>query len=282
MALIHSNFDFLNRPWWRPDYDDRVHQYFISNTTRLQQAILLSVNNEDELFWEGFMELHRERYLIECISAEGNVDIDDIKQLLKKSWFKLKKIQNLHDTINGIFPSIFFLNLPMDRFTPLLAQQLHQQVGNGLIDNAGRYRTRYVMAAQENYVYLAPNLIGDRMEELFRQCRVRFGVEELELDDAIKFGACFLSHFLYIHPFMNGNGSVARLLLSYLLSRFTVVPLSLYTGTRTRDIYLQCLRESRYHKSFMPNALATFILENVYTTSHNICAVMDINVPNNV
>ncbi|CAI2174053.1 13050_t:CDS:2 [Funneliformis geosporum] len=248
MALIHSNFDFLNRPWWRPDYDDRVHQYFISNTTRLQQAILLSVNNEDELFWEGFMELHRERYLIECISAEGNVDIDDIKQLLKKSWFK----------------------------------QLHQQVGNGLIDNAGRYRTRYVMAAQENYVYLAPNLIGDRMEELFRQCRVRFGVEELELDDAIKFGACFLSHFLYIHPFMNGNGSVARLLLSYLLSRFTVVPLSLYTGTRTRDIYLQCLRESRYHKSFMPNALATFILENVYTTSHNICAVMDINVPNNV
>ncbi|CAG8672362.1 5645_t:CDS:1 [Ambispora leptoticha] len=302
MALIHSKFDFVNKPWWRPDYDNRAPQYFISSTKRFQQAILLSVNNEDELLWKGFMDLHRERYLIECISAEGNVDLDVIKQLLKKSRFEVflnyacriffpriifgssrsshlaKKVQNLHDTINGIFPTIFFPNLPMDRFTPLLAQQLHQQIGNGLIDNAGQYRTRYVMAAQENYVYLAPNLIENRIEELFRQCREKFGKEELELDEAIKFGACFLTHFLYIHPFMNGNGRVARVLLSYLLSKFTVVPLSLYTGTRTRDLYLQCLRESRYHEPFLPNALATFILENVYMTSYNICTVMDIDI----
>ncbi|RIA83686.1 fido domain-containing protein [Glomus cerebriforme] len=260
MDMIHSKFDFVNKPWWRADYDDRTPQYFISSTKRFQQAILLSVNNEDELFWKGFMDLHRERYLIECISAEGNVDPDVIKQLLKKSRFKVilnyvcrmvfpriifrpilrlasyvcrvtfgnnihriifgpsrsshlaKKVQNLHDTINGIFPSIFFPNIPMDRFTPLLARRLHQQIGNGLIDNAGRYRTRYVMAAQENYVYLAPNLIENRIEELFLQCREKFGEEELELDEAIRFGACFLTQFLYIHPFMNGNGRVARLL----------------------------------------------------------------------
>ncbi|CAG8759811.1 479_t:CDS:1, partial [Funneliformis caledonium] len=184
MALIHSKFDFLNKPWWRPDYDDRVPQYFILNTNRLQQTILLSINNEDELLWKGFMDLHRERYLIECISAEGDIDIDVIKQLLKKSWFKIflkyvcrivfpriifrpilrltsyicritfgnkihkiifgpsrsshlaKKVQNLYDTINGIFPSTFFPNLPIDRFTPLLTKQLHQQIGNGMIDNA--------------------------------------------------------------------------------------------------------------------------------------------------
>lgn len=34
---------------------------------------------------KGSMDLHREHYLIECISAEGNVDLDVIKQLLKKS-----------------------------------------------------------------------------------------------------------------------------------------------------------------------------------------------------
>ncbi|CAG8805235.1 6934_t:CDS:1, partial [Gigaspora rosea] len=100
------------------------------------------------------------------------------------------------------------------------------------------------------------------MEELFRQCREKFERTDLLLEEAIKYGACFLAYFLLIHPFINGNGRVARLLLSYLLSRFTVVPLSLYTGPKTRDIYLQCLREAQwYQESFKPSALATFILE---------------------
>ncbi|CAI2189962.1 10384_t:CDS:1 [Funneliformis geosporum] len=330
MALIHSNFNFTDKPWWRPDYDDRNTQYFISNTERLQRAISLSVGNEEELFWQGYMDLHRERYLIECISAEGDIDLDVIRQLLNKSWFKIflsyireimfprilfdpfsrlasficrkmfgnyihriifgpsrssrlaKKVQNLRDTINGIFPYIFFPDLPVNRFTPMFAKQLHQQVGNGLIDNVGQYRTQYVMASQDNFVYLAPNLIENKMEVLFRHCREEFAKEDLELEEAVKFGACFLAHFLFIHPFMNGNGRVARLLLSYLLSRFTVVPLSLYSGTKTRDVYLQCLREAQWFREppFRPSALASFILENIYKTSINICAVMDIDIQN--
>ncbi|PKC53643.1 hypothetical protein RhiirA1_509952 [Rhizophagus irregularis] len=328
MALIRSDFNFVNKPWWRPDYDDRAPQDFLSSTKCLQQAILLSVNKEDELFWLGYIDFHHERYLIECISAEGDIGLDVIRQLLKKSWFKVflsnireimfprikfdpfsrlasficrkvlgnyihriifgpsrsshlaKKVQNLRNTINGIFPTIFFSDLPIDCFTPLLAKQLHQQVGNGLIDNAGQYRTRYVMSAQDNYVYLAPNLIENKMEVLFRQCRQNFRREGLELEEAIKFGACFLAHLLAIHPFINGNGRMARLLLSYLLSRFTVVPLSLYSGAKTQDVFLQCLREvTCFHEQ--PSALASFILENIHTTSYDICTIMDIDVQNN-
>ncbi|CAG8572393.1 4950_t:CDS:1 [Funneliformis caledonium] len=314
MVFIHSNFDFLDKVWWKLDYDDRNAQYFISNTKRLQQAILLSVINEDENFWKGYIELHRERYLTECISTESNVDFDVVRQLVKKSWFEdflsymrrvmfpkillrpfsylvsiicklsrssrlSKKVRNLHDAINDIFPFIFYPDLPMDRFTPLLTQQLHKQIGKGLIDNVGQYRTQYVMAAQDNYVYLAPNLIKDKIEELFRQCRENFQREDLELEEAVKLGACFLAHFLYIHPFMNGNGRVARLLLSYLLSRFTVVPLSLYLGTKTREVYLQCLREAQWYGEppYKPSALANFILENIYATAYHICVVMDLN-----
>ncbi|CAI2190607.1 3_t:CDS:2 [Funneliformis geosporum] len=129
MSLIHSNFAFLNKPWWRPGYDDRAPHYFISNIERLQQAISTSINNEDELFWRGFMELHRERYLIECISAEGDNNFSK-----NNFWTYItlaKKVQNFHNAINDIFPYIFFPNLPMDCFTPLLAQHLHQQIGNG-------------------------------------------------------------------------------------------------------------------------------------------------------
>jgi len=304
--MIHARFDFLNRPWWRTSFDECDANYLVSNSKRHQRAISLAVNETDALFWKGYIDLHRKHYLLECISAECDVDLtmDFIRQALRKpgilrvflSWLcgnffascliperslrLIKKVKNVHDAIIGIFPSVFFPDLPIDRFTPSFAQQLHQQIGDGLISNAGQYRTRYVMAAQENYVYMAPDLIEDKMNELFRQCREKFGKTDLQLEEAIKYGACFLVYFLAIHPFINGNGRVARLLLSYILSKFTVVPLSLYTGAKTRDVYLQCLREAKYQEPFNPSALATFILECVYKTSYNICVTMDINIQN--
>ncbi|CAG8552865.1 11876_t:CDS:2 [Dentiscutata heterogama] len=298
-SMIYSKFDFLDRPWWKPSYDERDANSFVLDAKRHQRVILLAVNESDPLLWKGYIDLHRERYLLECISAESNIDltIDSIRQALKKPGIlKLlcgkifacfiperslrlnRKVKNIHDAIIGIFPSIFFPDLPIDQFTPSFAQQLHRQIGNELISNAGQYRTRHVMAAQENYVYMAPNLIEDKMNELFCQCREKFGRIDLQLEEAIKYGACFLVYFLTIHPFINGNGRVTRLLLSYLLSKFTVVPLSLYTGSKTRDVYLQCLREARYQEPFNPSALANFILECVYKTSYNICVVMDVDI----
>jgi len=295
MALIYSNFDLLDKPWWRKDYDERNAQYFISEIKRLQQAISLSVGNEDENFWKGYIDLHREHYLNERISTEENVTV---QQLLKNSWFEFfksyifgpsrflrlaKKVQNLNNTIICIFPTIFLPNLPMDRFTPSFAKQLHKQIGDGLIDNAGQYRTvgaKPVQDDDDGHVYLDPFLIEDEIVELFRQCQENFGKEELQLEEAIKFGACFLARFLLIHPFSNGNGRVARLLLSYLLSRFTVVPLPLYSGTESRDAFLQCLREAQWYSNKSHSALATFILEKIHLITHEICVKMDINIQN--
>ncbi|CAG8613824.1 753_t:CDS:2 [Paraglomus brasilianum] len=289
-SMIYSNFDFLDRAWWKPSYDEHNASYFVINAKRHQHAILLAVNESDPLFWKD-------------ISTFIVNTIDFIQQALKKtsilrlflSWLcgkfaycliserslrLKKKVKNIHDAFIGIFPSIFFPDLPIDQFTPsfVFAQQLHRKIGNELIRNAGRYRTRHVMATQENYVYVAPDLIEDKMDELFRQCREEFERTDLQLEEAIKCGACFFPYFLTIHPFVNGNGRVGRLLLSYLLSKFTVVPLSLYTGSEPRDLYLQCLREARYQEPFNPSALATFMLECVYKTSYNICVVMDINI----
>ncbi|RIB20090.1 hypothetical protein C2G38_2141333 [Gigaspora rosea] len=163
----------------------------------LQQAIKLAVNDKkDGLFWKGYIDLHFERYLLECVSAEGNIILSSsyIQKLLKKPCFlKIfceqifinciqsdkqrlsKKIQNLHGAIIDIFPPIFFPDLQIDRFIPDFAKQLHRKIGNGLIKDAGQYRTKFVKAAQEDHVYISPNLIKDRMDTLFSQCREKFG-----------------------------------------------------------------------------------------------------------
>ncbi|CAG8624925.1 5085_t:CDS:2, partial [Ambispora gerdemannii] len=83
---------------------------------------------------------------------------------------------------------------------------------------AGQYRTQFVMAAQNNFVYMAPNLIKDRMDELFRQCREKFGKTDLQLEEAIKYGACFL-----------GNGRHSGIKTRSNLAHLQALYLSAYT-----------------------------------------------------
>jgi hypothetical protein len=89
--MIRSNFDFLNNPWWHSDFDDRDTKYFISSTKTLQRNILSAIGDGDDIIWKGYIDYHRERYLVECISAESNIDltVDYVQQLLKPSWYQI-------------------------------------------------------------------------------------------------------------------------------------------------------------------------------------------------
>ena len=93
----------------------------------------------------------------------------------------------------------------------------------------------------------------------------------------IQKGSQFLIHFLTIHPFRNGNGRVARLLLSYFLSSVTIVPLSIYSKCENgREEYLKCLRDERSKSPSTESNLASLILESAYTNLEDICIYLDI------
>ncbi|CAG8788753.1 6335_t:CDS:2, partial [Dentiscutata erythropus] len=210
------------------------------------------MEKDDKNLWIGYMNHHCEKYLLECISTETDIKYDELQKLSEK--------------------------LSLDEFTQDLVKRLHKDIGKEIIENAGEYRTIYVKPYQEDFMYMDPTLIEDKLEELLSQCREKFK-DELSLEDAVKYGACFLSQFLFIHPFSNGNGRVARLLLSYLLSRYIIVPLSLYTGQKTREIYLQCLKDAQWsYELRSPSTLAKFILECIYKTLYDICVTMDIDI----
>ena len=90
-------------------------------------------------------------------------------------------------------------------------------------------------------------------------------------------GSQFLIHFLTIHPFRNGNGRVARLLLSYLLSSVTIVPLSIYFNAKNgREVYLECLRDERNKSPATESNLASLILESAYKNLEEMCIYLDI------
>ncbi|CAG8758299.1 25985_t:CDS:2, partial [Racocetra persica] len=120
-SMIYSNFTILDKPWWKNPLDECSTEYLISKLNHFQRAIKSAVNNEsNELFWKGYIELHLEHYLFECISAESNITLDISYRLARK-------MQNLYGAIIDTFPSIFVPDLQMDRFTPEFAKQLHQK-----------------------------------------------------------------------------------------------------------------------------------------------------------
>jgi len=112
-------------------------------------------------------------------------------------------------------------------------------------------------------------------------CRdVRREISQLGPDDfimRIKIVASFLSVFLEIHPFSNGNGRVARILTSLLLAKDSIVPVSLCGVNSTgRDNYLRCLREAQSESPFSPCALARLILDNVRDGHRTVCLALDL------
>lgn len=80
--------------------------------------------------------------------------------------------------------------------------------------------------------------------------------------EALKCGTLFFSEFLLIHPFRDGNGRTARLLLSHLLRFHTWVPISLYLyrgKDKNREIYINVLEERVNQSS--PDALFFYVVD---------------------
>jgi len=91
---------------------------------------------------------------------------------------------------------------------------IHQLLFRDIFDDAGRYRTS---AARITGAFFMPPKANDIKPETLKL------LEWLRCDfskrDPIELAALFHHRFVCIHPFRDGNGRVARLLMNYILMR---------------------------------------------------------------
>ena len=74
----------------------------------------------------------------------------------------------------------------------------------------------------------------------------------------------FVFELLDLHPFGDGNGRLCRLLASYVLSRITPFPASIYCVSGSRNDFISCLIHARKSKFRQPKNLAYMIIECNY------------------
>ena len=180
-----------------------------------------------------------------------------------RMWTKIKNIkQALHYLRAVEIPEFLTIDL---------IQSVHNIVGSEIIESAGNYRTTHAVAAGTCVVYLPPAHIADRLQILVSfvnknlAAAIDIGmttVDRLKLH--LRVSTLFFSEFLKIHPFGNGNGRTARLLVNRLMMHGAVVPISVYLD-RQRDTYLKLLGSAQWEEN--PVGLAAMFLLSAKRTA---------------
>lgn len=101
-------------------------------------------------------------------------------------------------------------------------RQIHDLVLKGVDDNnAGRYRTVDVEISGSKYIPAHHYEISQEMELYSTWIKgITSSIGEIGSESALIYAAIAHTWFVMIHPFIDGNGRVARLLLNLLLMRF--------------------------------------------------------------
>jgi len=262
--------NFARQVWWRQDYFPFDLELYLKSLEKFRINLIIFKNDQKNLkLIQYFSKIFKQNYIYETITIENNIDfkkINEIEQI---------KIENFRLAFDYLFPNLFFTNFSIDLFDSNLAINLHKIIGKNLFKNPGEFRIRDAKPANEEYMYLNFEKIPDELKKLFEKIRTEFKKQTNNID-LIKLGVVFFINFLSIHPFENGNGRCARLLLSFLLINVTIVPLSIFNKQNGREIYLSCIREERSKSPNSDSILASLILECIFFNMEKACIFLDI------
>ncbi|CAG7646919.1 hypothetical protein PAESOLCIP111_05272 [Paenibacillus solanacearum] len=145
-------------------------------------------------------------------------------------------------------------------------KSIHQLVLKNIDDdNAGRYRTINVMISGSQHTPPHFTVVSERMEQLVKWYHDR--KDELH---PVELAAAFHFRFVYIHPFTDGNGRTARLLMNLILMKYGYPPAIVKAASDTRLKYYEALETASIHDDL--SSFLQLIAECVEESLHKYIA----------
>ena len=157
--------------------------------------------------------------------------LNDTKEILNNNYdFKkikdINKTREINETINhqNAFKYIFeVLDKNIDIIT--IIKNLYQIIGNNIINNAGNYKTNenYLINSNgEEIEFTTPQLVSKIMNDLKEKYETEWQTLTV-FERAVKLHMAITN----IHPFSDGNGRVARLIMNYELIKNNYPPVNI-------------------------------------------------------
>lgn len=176
---------------------------------------------------------------------------------MKKSSTKPKGATSYKQTAFGIIPRTELLQLELKgtkkglefiadshqrNLTPALILEIHEIAFAWIFsDWAGKYRTiRVEYSGKEAPLpHLVPQLIVNLCADLTEKLR---HLDISNIEKIIELLAWFQHQFVWIHPFQDYNGRLARMLTTYILLQLNLPPIEIKADTKQdREKYLQAM-----------------------------------------
>ena len=183
--------------------------------------------------------------------------LNDTKEILNNTYdlanvVDKNKQREINETVNhqNAFQYIFeVLDKDIDLIT--LVKNLHQIIGSGIIEGAGNYKEHenyLVNSNGEEVNFTPPTLVASRMEELKQKYKN-------EWQDLTVFERAVRLHMaiINIHPFRDGNGRVARLLMNYELIKNNYPPVNINESQKLS--YYSVIEEINVNTDYRNNPL---------------------------
>jgi Fic family protein len=132
--------------------------------------------------------------------------------------------------------------------TERLIKHIHYLVLKNIDNqNAGQYRKVNVRISGSQHVPPDFLFVPEEMEKLMKW----YDENETTLHP-IELSAIFHHRFVYIHPFIDGNGRTARLLMNLILMKNGYPPAIIKSKPENRLAYYQCLEEASVNQRLDP------------------------------
>jgi Fic family protein len=200
---------------------------------------------------DSIMEAFKVVYTYDAISLEGQnrIPFEDVKKLIQRKTLLEYSEREQKEVLNHLkaFDKIINMLAHKESMNEDVLKDIHEMIVDGIFQG-GVYRNVNIQMMGSTHQPTDHAKVYDRMHKLFSS------LETTQFDSPLDQAIYIHATLAKIHPFLDGNGRLARLVLNYHFMKADYLPVSI--PIRLKETYIEALEVFKIDKNITP--LKTF------------------------